>query len=149
MEKNLEQQNLLPVNFVYPDIKREVDEIKRVAKIFGKENPKQFTEQFLELTKSSPLATLSEEMWSRLENTDSYDIPVGDWSLVKHHAVEGHPDSPRHWESYKSKFKFGESVGAPVVFKTGDTLHLVAGNTRLMVSRALGITPKVLLVEFV
>lgn len=147
MENNFEQKDTLYGNFIFPEVNREIGEITRVAETFGKEDPEQFTKQFLEKAKTSPLIELSEEMWSQLENTDSYDISPNDWSSVEHHAVEGHPDQPRDWRFYKAKMESGEEVASPIIFKQGDTLHLVAGNTRLMVARALGIIPKALLVE--
>ena len=37
------------------------------------------------------------------------------------------------------------SLDAPIVMKIGDLYHLVAGNTRRMVAKAAGVTPRVLL----
>jgi hypothetical protein len=143
----------IPTNpsFINPDLAKERGEIGRVAQeVFSIEDPdeiRKFGERFLEAAKTAPLVELSEEMWSQLENTDSYGIPSQDWAVVEDHAVVGHADHPRDWESLKRQYEQGASIEAPVIVKTNDTLHLVAGNTRLMVARALGITPNVLLVK--
>ena len=118
--------------------------------LFG--NPdKQATENFFlrfsAVARTSPLVDLSEDMWKQLENTDSYDISSKNWALVEEHAVAGHMDRPRDWRTLKTQFEDGASIEAPIVLKTKGILHLVSGNTRLMIARALGITPKVLLVE--
>ena len=133
--------------FVFPNLKTEQDEILRTALQFANEEPIVFSEKFVEQARKSSVVPLTDDIWSRLENTDSYDIPKGDFEMVKYHAVEGNPTSPRDWEMLKSKIEKGEQVDAPIVCELGGKLHLVSGNTRLMVSRASGITPSVLLVR--
>ncbi len=131
-----------------PVIERETGEIERVGEeVFGNINKEEFLAHFLKVAKTSSLVELSEDLWEKLENTDSYDIPLNDWSLVEEHAVGGHPDHPRDWRWYKKLCEEGDSIEAPIVVKKGNLLHLVSGNTRLMVARVLGLTPKVLLVE--
>lgn len=121
-------------------------EIERVSQIFGGNNKKQFVEKFIEKAKSVTVTNLSEDDWSHLENTDSYDISDGDWETVRYHSVEGNPDRPRDWESIKKQFE-NEHIVPPMILKMGDTLHLMSGNTRLMVARALGRVPKVAIVD--
>ena len=134
--------------FIVPALERERGEVERVAEeVFGKKDTEQFVMRFFEIARSAPLVDLSEDMWSRLENTDSYGISPRDWSYVNECAVMGHPDHPRDWRGYKTRYEKGNFIEAPTVMKTKNMLHLVSGNTRLMVARALGITPKVLLVE--
>ena len=137
--------------FVTPEIEKEKGEIERVSReVFGNQDAqgtKNFFSQFLEAAKIAPLIELSEEMWGQLENTDSYDIALEDWSDVEGHAVAGHANHPRDWQLLKAQYEEGASIEAPIVLKTKDVLHLVSGNTRLMVARALKIIPKVLLVE--
>ncbi|MDO8469676.1 MAG: hypothetical protein Q7S84_01470 [bacterium] len=134
--------------FIVPDVSRERGEIERVAvEVFGAQDTGEFFSRFLEAAKTAPLVELSEDIWSRLENTDSYDIPPKDWPLVKEHAVEGHPDHPRDWRFYKTRYEQGGPIEVPIIVKKGDAFHLVSGNTRLMVARAMGKVPKVLIVE--
>lgn len=106
-----------------------------------------FLEKFVEQARKNTLVTLAEDLWSKLENTDSYDIPKGDFEMVKYHAVEGNPNAPRDWETLKSKMEKGDQIDAPIVCEKGGKLHLVSGNTRLMVARTLGIVPQILLVK--
>jgi hypothetical protein len=136
-------------NFVSPEIAKEAGEIRRVAEeVFGDRDAENFLSRFMEAAKTAPLTELSEDMWSQLENTDSYGIPPQDWSLVEEHAVAGHSSNSRDWQLLKARYEQGATIEAPMVLKANGILHLVSGNTRLMVARALGITPKVLLVEF-
>ncbi|MDO8496339.1 MAG: hypothetical protein Q7S43_02830 [bacterium] len=135
-------------NFIMPIIERETGEIERVGEeVFGNRNKEEFLAHFLKVAKTSSLVELSEDLWEKLENTDSHDIPLNDWSLVEEHAVNGNPNHPRDWQLCKKLYEEGDSIEAPIVVKKGNLLHLVSGNTRLMVARALGLTPKVLLVE--
>lgn len=137
--------------FTLPEIEKEKGEIKRVFReVFGGQDAQEtdnFFLRFSEAGASASMAELTEEMWSKLENTDSYGIALQDWSGVEEHAVAGHADHPRDWQLLKSQYEAGASIEAPIVLKTNGILHLVSGNTRLMVARALGITPQVLLVE--
>ncbi|MEI8061875.1 MAG: hypothetical protein WCG97_01090 [bacterium] len=129
--------------FVFPSLENERGEIERAAGVFAGENTDAFVSSFMEAARVSELVPLPEEEWAKLENTDSHDIPIGDWGMVKYHSdSEG-----RDWQSLKTKIESGESLDAPIILKTAGKLHLVSGNTRLMVSRAIGITPKVLLVN--
>ncbi len=133
--------------FSFPDLKTEQGEIERVAQVYASGDPKTFIGHFLEQAKGAVLVPLTDELWSKLENTDSYDIPAEDWDLVEHHAVAGHPEHARDWRSLRVKIESGVSIDAPIVLKIGNELHLVSGNTRLMVARAKGIIPNVLLVQ--
>lgn len=80
-----------------------------------------------------------------MENTDSLDIEYDDWGTVAMHASQGNRD----WESLKLKMESEGEIDAPIILRKGGTLHLVSGNTRLMVARALGKTPKVVIVDMV
>ena len=135
------------LSFSFPDVLHEQGEIERVAGEFAGENPHIFLAKFLECSKNKQLTTLDEHMWSKLENTDSYNIQVGGWDVVAQHAVEGHAENPRDWKSLKQRIESAEMLDAPIVCQKGDRLHLVSGNTRLMVARALGKSPQVLLVK--
>ena len=131
-----------------PDIQKEQGEIRRVSKeVFHEADAGKFFLRFREAAKTASLLDLSEDAWSRLENTDSHDITPQNWVQVEENAIAGHSDHPRDWQLLRTLYEQDAPIEAPIVLKTGNTLHLVAGNTRLMVARALGITPKILLVE--
>ena len=103
----------------------------------------------MEASKQGQLVDLTEDLWSKLENTDSYDIKSGDWEKIEEYINFSNIEngSNRDWNDLKQKIEQGQQVDAPIILKYDDTFHLVSGNTRLMVSRALGKTPKVLIVE--
>ena len=133
--------------FTFPDLEAERGEIERVANEFSQDDHNVFVEQFMERAKGSPLITMELDMWSMLENTDSYDISPGDWDTVDNHAVAGNPDRPRNWQYFRLMIENEENLHAPIVCQKNGRLHLVSGNTRLMVARALGKAPQILLVN--
>lgn len=131
--------------FVFPDIESEIGEIERVAATFSADNQSGFINRFMEKAKAGHLTPLSEETWLKLENTDSFGILAGDWNEVEYHA-KAEPVL-RDWQALRDKIIGKTPVDTPIIAKIGDTLHLVSGNTRLMVSRAAGIRPEVLIVD--
>ncbi|HEY4498562.1 MAG TPA: hypothetical protein VJH94_00695 [Candidatus Paceibacterota bacterium] len=145
MKDSFENKN---TTFVFPDLEKERGEIGRVARVFAPEDINAFVERFYERSKKATLMVLSEDTWSQLENTDSYDIALGAWKEVEYHAIEGKPEAPRDWKVMRDKIEQHQLLEAPIVVKMGDRYHLVSGNTRLMVVRALGITPEVLVVDW-
>jgi len=83
---------------------------------------------------------LSDDIWSKLENTDSYDIT----SIED--AVKLANQYGKKWKSTLSAIKNSEVLDPPMVLNYDKSrYYLVGGNTRLMFYKALGITPKVLL----
>jgi len=135
MNESFEQNNSL---FKYPDVFAEKGELKRVSEEFG------IGMSVLEYqAQNGNLVSLEQEIWDTLENTDSSTIEFGNWNQVD--DISSQVD--REWEDLKVKLERGKILEAPIVMKFGDHYHLVAGNTRLMVSKAMGITPKVLLFE--
>lgn len=147
--KNFEQKLSNPEVFIFPNLKDQVGEIERVAQLYAPQNEHDFRENFLEASKQGQLVDLTEDLWSKLENTDSYDIKSGDWEKIEEYINFSNIEngSNRDWNDLKQKIEQGQQVDAPIILKYDDTFHLVSGNTRLMVSRALGKTPKVLIVE--
>ncbi len=126
--------------FKYPNIQREEGEFERVGATFGVE-----TSVLMFQAQKGELVTLSENIWRNLENTDSNRFERGDWEAVAEHA-KAH-DVGRDWEDLKSKLETGKQLDAPIIMKFGERYHLVSGNTRLMVARAKGIRPTVLLFQ--
>ncbi len=129
--------------FTFPSIENEIGEIERVAEEYAKDDPQAFVSKFVEVAKAGQLVELTDEEWNNLENTDSLDVKAGDWERVNYHASEVNRD----WQSLKEKIVQGETLDAPIIVKIGGVLHLVSGNTRLMVARAADIKPKVLIVD--
>ena len=83
---------------------------------------------------------LSDDIWAKLENTDSYDVK----SLKD--AIRLAKKYGKNWESILAAIKDGTILDPPMVLNYDKTkYYLTSGNTRLMFYKALGITPKVLL----
>ncbi len=136
--------------FKFPSIEGELGEIERVATLlYQGDDIARFKELFIEKAKNSVLSELTEEDWQKLENTDSFDIGIDNWGSIEEHIVHTNQatGANRSWQVIKVKMENGEELDAPVIFKYEGKLHLVSGNTRLMVARALGVTPQVLVVE--
>lgn len=127
--------------FKYPNIEKEEGEFDRVAEEFGIE-----TSVLMFQARNGELVQLDKDLLNKLENTDANTFEVGDWSAVQDHS---NPDGvhKRDWEEIKRKMESGEVLDAPIIMKFGNRYHLVSGNTRLMVSKAKGIYPKVLMFE--
>lgn len=135
--------------FIFPNVRRERGEIERVAQTYRPLHPTSFVQDFLEKAQQASLVNLSEEMWSLLDNTDSFDIPINGWEQVAAHIDHTNHETgaTRDWEDLKIKMEQGKELDAPIILKQVNDMHVVSGNTRLMVARALGKVPKVLLVD--
>ncbi len=120
----------------------EEGELDRVTELFAKKDPEKFKREFDRLFHSQPLVEFSEDVWQKLENTDSLQIKKGSWKLVEEIIKDS-----RDWKRLRLQMVQGHEIKAPVAVEVGGTLHLMSGNTRLMVARALGITPQVLIVK--
>lgn len=137
------------VSFVFPNIAKERGEIERVAQRCSPDDPENFAMELYKKAQGSALVDLTEDNWSVLDNTDSFDIPFEGWEKVAEHIDHTNQETgaTRSWHDLKQKMEQGQELDAPIVLKYQDELHLVSGNTRLMVARALGKIPKILLVE--
>jgi hypothetical protein len=118
-----------------PDLSFEAGEIKRTGNSLGIPARK-----LQAAAKNAKLAALSDSDWSELENTDSNDTTSVAKAVAK--AKEYNRD-------ITSVIKgLGGELPAPIVLKRkGEAPYLIAGNTRLMVSKAFGIKPKVLVID--
>jgi hypothetical protein len=125
-------------------------EIRRVIEEFlGQSSTEENIKRVVELLESAPMEELTEQMWARLENSDSYDVAPGDIekvkSLLEEHDRDLPPEKRRDLAVIENGFKQGLSMKAPMILERNDRLHLVSGNTRLMVSRAFGARPQVII----
>lgn len=132
--------------FNFPSLEREVGEIERVQAHFQIKDSA-FVQKFIERAQQSQLVKLSDEVWNTIENTDSHsdNILRGDWETVAQCAAANEVE--RDWYGIRSRMQRNESLYAPIVARRREILHLVSGNTRLMVARALGARPDVLIVD--
>lgn len=127
---------LANVEWVVPSYEDEIGEFRRYADL-GEDDMEKVRAQFT----PDRLRPLTDSIWRTLGNTDSYD-------------VKDEAQAAKLAESYgkdlRSILKLlinGGTIDAPVVLHRDGEFELVSGNTRLMASRALGITPTILLVE--
>ena len=80
--------------------------------------------------------TLNDDMWSRLENTDSYDINSEEEAieLAQHYGKD-----------YQSILSAEKTPPALILQYSPNKYYLIGGNTRLMFARAKGENPQVIL----
>jgi hypothetical protein len=122
-------------SWVDADIAREHEEVMRTAEE-NNLSPTAVERAF----KHAKTVKLTDSLWESLENTDSWETT----SLEKAAALA--ESYGRDWESIVDGLTSGAEIPRPLVLKKKDgSLALVAGNTRLMVMRALGIRPEVTL----
>lgn len=129
------------------DLKNKIkDIIKKHKKSFTWVKPKKIEEKdefsrypkkYWNRFEDGKLIDLDEEIWAKLENTDSYLI-----------------DSMEQAREFASIYKKdienilkADKLPAPIIVKIEDKYELVSGNTRLMVARALKIKPKVWVID--
>lgn len=119
-----------------PNLKHEQGEIERTALDLGIDN----YEDIVAKAKESELEPLTEKVWSQLRNSDSYGTNTVEEADAL--AREYNRDIANVFDG------MGKELPAPIVLlRKGKRPYLVGGNTRLMASRAFGITPKVLIVR--
>lgn len=149
MEKPPQKESKNEAAFAFPDVEKECGEIERVAQKYNPQNPEDFVRAFYKKAQEAKLIDLTEEMWAILDNTDSFDIPHNGWEQIAEHIdyTNQETGANRNWDDVRQKMEQEKKLDAPIVLKHSGEIHLVSGNTRLMVACALGKTPKVLLVE--
>ena len=124
----------------YPNIEGEMDEIKRVSQYLTRnEDFPVSVYDIISSLENSNEVTLSDELWSNLENTESNEIEIGDFNAVFDIANHYGKSDPN---KLKRKLESGD-YERPMIVKFGDRYHLVSGNTRLSTAAAMGMNPKV------
>jgi cytidyltransferase-like protein len=116
-------------------VAREEDEIERTADVFNiplEDLKYSFT--------VGDMVILSDDIWSKLENSDSYEVTSLDDAIK---AAKGYG---KNWKPTLDAIKNGTIIDPPMILNYDkDRYYLVGGNTRLMFYKALDIEPKVLL----
>ena len=140
----------MATNFIKTTFNTERGEFNRVAEDFSGESAVAFSENKKAIEKfysKSGLSELTEAIWKKLENSDSYHINDIDGIKV---AIKQNSESSgnRDVESVVKEFLFG-SVRAPIIlcYNSNKNYTLVAGNTRLMVARMLRVKPKCVFIK--
>jgi hypothetical protein len=120
----------------------EMDEIERAAQDLSRDNKIETSvKEILNAFKKAKETKLDDKVWKKLENTESNEIKKGDMDKVIDLAKKYNKSSPL---KLKDVLLSGE-YRPPLILKFGNRYHLVAGNTRLCTSAALGLNPKVII----
>jgi hypothetical protein len=86
---------------------------------------------------------LNDDIWKKLENTESNEIKKGEMKKVVEIAKKYDKTPP----SILKKALLKNEYDRPLIIKFGDRYHLVAGNTRLCTAAAIGFRPNVLIAD--
>lgn len=122
----------------------EMDELERAAQDLSRDGDYETSvKEIMKVLKNSEETTLTDKIWSKLENTESNEIKKGEMDKVEELAKKYNKTSPK---TLATSIKNGD-YRPPIILKFGNRYHLVAGNTRLCTAAALGINPKVIIGE--
>jgi len=141
--------------WVRPDFVQEQGEVERVAREFLKQEPT--PENIAALTKvleSAPMVELSDADWEALHNTDSFhNVSPGDIEksarITEKYNESLEPGNKRDFQTLLKKMQNGSEMNAPAIVRKDGKMHLVSGNTRLMIARAMSYRPVVVLADLV
>lgn len=122
------------------DIDNEIEEIERAVK---DENINIDVNKLIELFKNSKEIKLTDNIWSKLENTESNEIKKDDWKFVFGIAKKFGKTNPK----ILKKSLEDNTYERPLIIKYNNRYILVAGNTRLVTAKAMGINPNVIIAD--
>jgi hypothetical protein len=152
MNPEKRETNEYTPEWVRPNLQNETGELTRVIEGFlGKEPSQENIRALVDVLEQSPLVELSEGDWEALENTDSFhNIIPGQIESVQTITEEYNQalteENKRDFAKLQSGFRNGNKIECPVILRNSEgKLHLVSGNTRLMIARALSVRPKVII----
>lgn len=143
-EQFLNEKISLTTDNKYLDLKGEIEEIERVSQDLSRNKGIAISvEEIVEAFKMAKEEVLTNEVWTKLENTESNQIKAGQWDLVYKVANAYNKSNP---EKLKAKFESGE-YKRPMILELNGIYTLVAGNTRLCTAAAMGIKPLVFIAK--
>jgi hypothetical protein len=123
---------------------KEMDEIQRAVQELSRDEGLDISvKDVVESFRNSNEVTLTDDIWSKLENTESNQVKKGEMKKVVEIAKKYDKTSP--YVLKKSLLK--DDYERPLILKFGERYHLVAGNTRLCTAAAMGMKPQVLIAE--
>ena len=146
-------EKIIVPNWIRPDLANETGEIVRVLQKFLSEKPtEENVRRLIRLLNEAPVVELSDKDWKVLENTDSFhDVRPDHLEDAEALTIEHDQDLPaedrRNIQVLVEGLAQGNPMEAPIILKSKGRLHLLSGNTRLMICRALKISPKAVLAE--
>jgi len=121
----------------------EIEEIERTVEDLSRKGIETSVDDVVDAFRNGVEIEIPFEVWSKLENTHSNQIKVGEMDKVRKIAKEFNKTNP----TKLAKSLLGGDYHRPMILKFGDRYYLVAGNTRLSTAAALGMTPMVLIGE--
>lgn len=123
-----------------PDLKNEMDELQRAVQDLSRdENINISVDQLVKAFNIAKEETLTNDIWGKLENTESNEIQKGDTNAVMKIAKMYNKTSPKILAKAITKGEYNR----PLILNLGERYILVAGNTRLCTAAAIGVSPKV------
>ena len=129
---------------IKPDIKGEMDEFQRLSQDLRRDEKIDISvEELVRSFEGLKEQTLTDDVWPKLENTESNEIEKGDIEAVNDIAKMYNKTNPK---KLIKAIKSGE-YERPLILKMGDRYILIAGNTRLCTAAAMGVNPKVFIGE--
>jgi hypothetical protein len=127
-----------------PDIEGEMDEFQRISQDLRREEKIDISvEELVRSFDGLKEQTLTDDVWPKLENTESNEIEKGDIEAVNDIAKMYNKTNPN---KLIKAIKSGD-YHRPLILKMGDRYILIAGNTRLCTAAAMGVNPKVFIGE--
>jgi hypothetical protein len=125
-------------------INDEIDELQRASQDLSRDEGIDVSvEKLTKLFQEANEVILSDDIWKKLENTESNQIKKGEIKKVEELAKKYDKTPP----SMLKKALLKNEYNRPLIIKFGDRYHLVAGNTRLSTAAALGFRPDVLIAD--
>jgi len=125
-------------------INNEIDEIQRASQDLSRnEGIEVSVDKLVKLFHNADEVILNDDVWKKLENTESNEIMKGEMKKVEDIAKKYNKTPP----SKLKKALLKNEYDRPLIIKFGDRYHLVAGNTRLSTAAALGFRPNVLIAD--
>jgi hypothetical protein len=138
------------INWKKVPYESEVGEFRRITTEILKKNSK-FTNAYVssylkkEYNKKRP-TSLSFSMWKNLSNTDSYQ--VANFTDIDEAIRKNEPSSGKRNMLVVLDEILGKTVRCPIILRYSSTDYtLIAGNTRLMAMKVIGIMPKVIVID--
>lgn len=129
---------------IKPDIEGEMDEFQRLSQDLRRDEKIDISvEELVRSFEGLKEQTLTDDVWPKLENTESNEIEKGDIESVNDIAKMYNKTNPK---KLIKAIKSGE-YKRPLILKMGDRYILIAGNTRLCTAAAMGVNPKVFIGE--
>jgi hypothetical protein len=129
---------------IKPDIEGEMDEFQRTSQDLRRDEKIDISvEELVRSFDGLNEQTLTDDVWPKLENTESNEIEKDDWVSVMKIAKRYKKTNPK---KLKKDIEDNE-YERPLILKMDERYILIAGNTRLCTAAAMGVNPKVFIGE--